>query len=52
MDTHAYWLAGARLLDGDPIYQATAIDEIGAYFYPPLFAQAWAQSAPWRPTRR
>ena len=41
MDSYAYWLAGRRLLDGESLYIGSAIDQLGAYFYPPLFAQAW-----------
>jgi hypothetical protein len=41
IDTYAYWLAGSHLLDGAPLYEARALDELGAYFYAPPFAQAW-----------
>ena len=48
-DTYAYWLAGSRVLDGLPIYWADAIDQLGAYFYAPPFAQLWAPVSvlPW-----
>lgn len=41
-DTHAYWLAGEGLRLGQSIYWATGIEQLGAYFYPPPLAQAWA----------
>jgi hypothetical protein len=41
-DSHAYWLAGARALGGEPLYLGIRVDELGAYFYPPFFAQLWA----------
>ncbi len=41
-DTYAYWLAGANVIDGEPLYWATTIDEVGGYRYPPPFAQMWA----------
>jgi hypothetical protein len=42
LDSDAYWLAGSRYLHGEAIYRATTIAEVGAYFYAPPFAQAWA----------
>jgi hypothetical protein len=44
-DSYAYWAAGVRLSDGGSLYAAEAIGQPGAYFYPPLFAQAWAPLA-------
>ena len=41
-DSYAYWLAGRRVLSGEPLYQPAAIDTLGAYLYPPLFPQLWA----------
>jgi hypothetical protein len=43
-DSHAYWLAGHRLLSGEPIYLADDLVGLGAYRYVPVFAQAWATS--------
>ena len=42
-DEHAYWLAGQRLLAGEPLYDpsATAITPY-AYWYPPIVAQVMA----------
>ena len=42
LDSTAYWLAGRNVLEGRPLYGAIEIDALGAYFYPPLFAQLWA----------
>src|SRR5688572_21318852 len=41
-DAHSYWLAGRNVLAGQPLYADVAIDALGAYRYPPLFAQLWA----------
>jgi Glycosyltransferase family 87 len=42
-DEHAYWLAGARLADGLPLYDAAAAPNTPfAYWYPPPLAQAIA----------
>ena len=41
-DAYAYWLAGRHVLDGVALYGATEVDALGAYKYPPLFAQLWA----------
>ena len=40
-DTYAYWLAGANIAAGEPLYWAEVINDFGAYLYPPPFAQAW-----------
>jgi hypothetical protein len=42
-DEHAYWLAGQRLLAGEPLYDpsATSITPY-AYWYPPIVAQLMA----------
>lgn len=42
-DEHAYWLAGQRLLAGEPLYDsaATSITPF-AYWYPPIVAQVMA----------
>ena len=44
-DSYAYWIAGSHLIEGAPLYQGAAIDQPGAYFYPPVFAQVWAPLA-------
>ena len=42
-DEHAYWLAGARLLAGEPLYDASAAANTPfAYWYPPPLAQVLA----------
>lgn len=41
-DAYAYWLAGRNVLEGQPLYWPNAVDALGAYRYPPLFAQLWA----------
>jgi Glycosyltransferase family 87 len=40
-DEHAYWLAAQRLINGEPLYDASAsIVTPYAYWYPPVLAQA------------
>ncbi len=39
-DTYAYWLAAQHVLQGQPLYAPAEIWTMGAYKYPPLFAQA------------
>jgi hypothetical protein len=42
-DAHAYWLAGRHVLEGTPLYDPHVdIETLGAFKYPPLFAQAIA----------
>ena len=41
-DSYSYWAAGVRIIDGGPLHRDDAIGQLGAYFYPPIFAQAWA----------
>ena len=42
-DEHAYWLAGQRLLAGQPLYDPTATSITPyAYWYPPIVAQVLA----------
>ena len=42
-DEHAYWLAGQRLLAGQPLYDVTATSVTPfAYWYPPIVAQVLA----------
>ena len=38
-DSYAYWLAGQNVLHGQPLYSSVAVDALGAYKYPPIFAQ-------------
>lgn len=45
-DAHAYWLAGRHVLEGTPLYDPNVdIETLGAFKYPPLFAQAIAPFA-------
>ncbi|HET7677516.1 MAG TPA: glycosyltransferase [Candidatus Limnocylindrales bacterium] len=44
-DAHAYWLAGRAVLEGRTLYEPASISELGAYLYPPIFAQLWAPLA-------
>lgn len=41
-DAYAYWLAGRNVLEGNPLYWLHNEGDLGAYRYPPLFAQLWA----------
>jgi hypothetical protein len=42
-DEHAYWLAGQRLLDGQPLYDPSASSNTPfAFWYPPVVAQVVA----------
>ncbi len=38
-DTRAYWLAAKHVLDGSGLYSPATVSTLGAYKYPPLFAQ-------------
>jgi hypothetical protein len=44
-DTHAYWLAAGRILDGTNLYMPATVSEFGAYKYPPVFAQLFVPAA-------
>jgi len=44
-DTRAYWLAAKHVLDGSPLYAPATVSTLGAYKYPPLFAQLFAPAA-------
>ncbi len=45
-DAHAYWLAGRHGLEGTPLCDPNVdIETLGAFKYPPLFAQAFAPFA-------
>lgn len=49
-DEYAYWLAGQRLLAGQPLYDPTAVPGTPyAYFYPPPLAQVLAPFTAWVP---
>jgi hypothetical protein len=41
-DAYAYWLAGQNVLEGNSLYWLHDEGALGAYRYPPLFAQLWA----------
>ena len=38
-DTRAYWLAARHVMDGTALYSQATVSDLGAYKYPPLFAQ-------------
>ena len=38
-DTRAYWLAAQHLVNGGPLYSPATVSDLGAYKYPPIFAQ-------------
>jgi hypothetical protein len=38
-DTRAYWLAARHVLDGTALYSQATVSDLGAYKYPPIFAQ-------------
>jgi hypothetical protein len=38
-DTYAYWLAARHVLNGEPLYSPALIWTMGAFKYPPIFAQ-------------
>ena len=44
-DTQAYWLAGRRVLDGTALYSQASVSDLGAYKYPPVFAQIFVPAA-------
>lgn len=45
-DTRAYWLAGRHILDGSTLYTPASVSDLGAYKYPPIFAQLLVPTAP------
>ena len=47
-DTRAYWLAARHLLDGTALYSPATVSDLGAYKYPPIFAQMFIPAA-WLP---
>ena len=38
-DTRAYWSAAQHVLDGTALYSPATVSDLGAYKYPPIFAQ-------------
>jgi len=44
-DTRAYWLAARHVLDGTNLYAPATVSDLGAYKYPPVFAQLFAPAA-------
>ena len=44
-DTRAYWLAARHVLDGTPLYSQASVSDLGAYKYPPIFAQLLVPAA-------
>jgi hypothetical protein len=44
-DTKAYWLAARHVLDGTTLYAPASVSDLGAYKYPPIFAQLFVPSA-------
>jgi hypothetical protein len=45
-DTRAYWMAARHVLDGSPLYTQASVSDLGAYKYPPIFAQVFVPAAP------
>ena len=45
-DTRAYWLAARHVLDGTTLYSQASVSDLGAFKYPPLFAQLFVPAAP------
>ncbi|HEX7490226.1 MAG TPA: glycosyltransferase family 87 protein [Candidatus Limnocylindrales bacterium] len=43
--TRAYWLACRHVLDGSPLYSQATVSDLGAYKYPPIFAQLFVPAA-------
>lgn len=44
-DTRAYWLAGRHILDGTSLYVPATVSDLGAYKYPPIFAQLFVPAS-------
>jgi Glycosyltransferase family 87 len=44
-DTRAYWLAARHVLDGTALYTPASVSDLGAFKYPPLFAQLFVPVA-------
>jgi len=45
-DTRAYLLAAQHVLDGTALYTPASVSDLGAYKYPPIFAQLFVPAAP------
>jgi hypothetical protein len=45
-DTRAYWQAARHVLDGTALYTPASVSDLGAYKYPPIFAQMFVPAAP------
>jgi hypothetical protein len=45
-DTRAYWQAARHVLDGSALYTPASVSELGAFKYPPVFAQMFVPAAP------
>ena len=45
-DTRAYWQAARHVLDGVALYTPASVSDLGAYKYPPIFAQLFVPAAP------
>ena len=44
-DTRAYWQAAGNVLNGHELYAPATVSDLGAYKYPPIFAQLFAPAA-------
>jgi hypothetical protein len=44
-DTRAYWQAAANVLNGHELYAPATVSDLGAYKYPPIFAQLFVPAA-------
>lgn len=44
-DTRAYWLAARHVLDSTALYTPASVSDLGAFKYPPLFAQLFVPAA-------
>jgi hypothetical protein len=44
-DTRAYWQAGRHVIDGTTLYSPATVSDLGAYKYPPIFAQSFVPAA-------
>lgn len=44
-DTRAYWQAARHALDGTTLYSPATVSDLGAYKYPPIFAQLFVPAA-------
>lgn len=44
-DTRAYWLAAGHILDGTNLYAPATVSDLGAFKYPPIFAQLFVPAS-------